>query len=52
MKFETSERVINPKVTINGVEKNATRQLINGGSDIPGMKWEALYSIRIMIQDF
>ena len=39
LKFETSERVINP-VTINGVEKNATRQLINGGSDISGMKLE------------
>ena len=52
LKFETDERVLNPKVKLNGTEKIASRQIISGIADKTGRKWEAIYQVKSMTQVF
>ena len=45
LKFESSERVFDPKVKINGLEKHATPQFIDNGTDTTGIKWQTVYDL-------
>ena len=46
LKFKTSERVISPKVKINGLEKTATLQITGGSPDTTGTNWMASYEVQ------
>ena len=47
LNFETSERMVDfPKVLINGIEKTASKQIVNGNTDITATKWMVVYEVR------